>query len=267
MKKKMKKKKAKKEEAKIKAEKEKKKKEIKAERRASKRALYKEQQKEYESEKHQKLESRKLKREEDEKIKKEEEEKVKIQKETARLEYAERQERKRLKAEKEKIKANTPKPQDDDRKLFVGGLNLEDLKKLNITLDPTSEKTLKRTRSNHLFKLFAQFGQIEKIRDFTHTQNHFFVTYSDPTSCQKAIGALDNYDERRRLVKEIKDNLTKTGGKKEALNAPNAHFYVRIVRSLKTGPRKREFKAPKKKPPNSSDKVALVEPSTNESPK
>jgi len=241
--------KAKLEEERIKAEKEKKKKEIKAEKRSKKRAQNKQQQEEYELQKQQKLQDRRRKREEEAIKKQEEEESIKKQKEIARLEYAARKEKKRLKVEKEQELENSPAPTDDARKLFVGGLNLDDLKKLNITLDPESEKALKLTRAKHLFKLFALFGDIEKIRDYTLSKNHFFVSYTNEMSCKDALKLLTNYDERRKFVKHIRETLTT----KEAINAPNAHFYVRSVNSLQNGRKKREFKPSKNKPQVSND--------------
>jgi len=112
-----------------------------------------------------KQEERKYKKEERLRVQKEEEEKKLKEKEIARVEYKQRHERKAL---KEMEKAKTPqKPaepvvNDDSRKLFIGGVNFDDLKRLKKKLTADAEKEVKTQRVNNLFKIFEQFGTVEK---------------------------------------------------------------------------------------------------------
>lgn len=126
----------------------------------------------------------------------EEEKKQKVlEKELARKEYAERQvclyfhppliplqERKRLKILEGEA---PPPPTDDNRKLYVGGIKFDDLKRLPKKLNSAAELAVKKERIKNLVKLFEKFGKVEKLKDTILAKGFGFIIYKEPESVEK----------------------------------------------------------------------------------
>jgi len=130
----------------------------------------------------------------------------------------------------------TPKPPaDDDRKLFVGGLNFKDLENKDKypTLSPAASLEAKYDRIKHYFALFEQFGPVAKKKDYILTKRHCFIIYETKESCDKALATLSNFEERQRICREFKEKILQTSGKQAKAQVPTPHFYVRSVNVLK----------------------------------
>jgi len=154
------------------------------------------------------------------------------QKELARKEYAERQEKKKQKALQAQKAALLPPPEDDDRKMFVGGLTFADLDKPKKKLDPETVKKAKQQRVERIFKMLEQFGPITKKKDFILSNNHCFVIYATNEGYSQAMQTLSLFEERQRVCKEIRATLEPEHGKDLAkLYSPTPHFYVRTVKA------------------------------------
>jgi len=154
-----------------------------------------------------------------------EEEKKKV---LARIEYASRHERKRVKAMKGT--AEVVKPTMDNRKLFIGGFTWKDLERKKLT--PEVEAKVKTERVKNFFKMLEQFGPIVKRRDQILSKQLCFVTYADVDCFEKALETLTRFEERERISKEFKQKLVEVGGKEAGWNGPSPHFYVRRVNAV-----------------------------------
>jgi len=156
-------------------------------------------------------------------------EEKKRNKEIARKEFAERHEKKRIKA---LLRMDKPEePAEDERKMFVGGLVFDDLKRHN--LDQKSVEKIKKERAKQIMKMFDRFEGVVKKKDFILSKRHCFVIFQDKASCEKAIEILKKFERREKISQEIKETLEKEGGKFARLQAPTSHFYVRQVRTPK----------------------------------
>ena len=111
---------------------------------------------------------------------------MKKEKEIARTEYAERHEKKRLKALQAAIPPKPPPPIDDDRKLFVGKINFDDLQKLPKQPNPETMTRIKNMRITTLHTIFERFGAIEKTKDHILEKQHCFIIYQNKEDMQKA---------------------------------------------------------------------------------
>lgn len=68
----------------------------------------------------------------------------------------------------------------------------------------------------------------------------------------QALAVLGKFEEREKLTKEMKAQLEAQGGKPLAMNAPNAHFYIRVVHSMSG--KKKAFNANEKMKEKTSKK-------------
>ena len=52
-------------------------------------------------------------------------------------------------------------------------------------MNPSISRNIKFERIKHYFKLFEQFGQVEKKKDLILTKSHCFIIYKTKESCDK----------------------------------------------------------------------------------
>ncbi|KAK5581600.1 hypothetical protein RB653_001637 [Dictyostelium firmibasis] len=180
----------------------------------------------------------------------EKEEKIRKQKESLEA-FLKRQEKrlakeKKEQKEREELKQNgidaavtttvvvkEPEVDEDLRKLFVGGVNCDDI--TNKLIDPKKLEKIRERRIQELLKLFDKFGQVQK-RTINSSKGLFFITYKDIESCTKAVEFYSTPDNRKFAIEEI----TKKP-KKSPLYNPNQKFYVKLVKSNEKAKKKQFF--------------------------
>ncbi|KAN0014413.1 hypothetical protein ACTFIU_000731 [Dictyostelium citrinum] len=132
-----------------------------------------------------------------------------------------------------------PEVDEDLRKLFVGGINCDDITDTKILRDSKKLEKIRNRRIQSLLKLFDKFGQVQK-RTINSSKGLFFITYRDIESCTKAIEFYSIKENRKLAI----DEITKLP-KKSPLYNPNKKFYVKIVKSNEKAKKKQFFEKQK----------------------
>ncbi|KAF2074883.1 hypothetical protein CYY_003802 [Polysphondylium violaceum] len=117
------------------------------------------------------------------------------------------------------------KPDEDLRKIFVGGIDFKDIQE-NKKLRPKEKLAIQKKRLDSLVKYMNNFGRVQKRNVF---ENHFFITFEDISSAAKAKSYFENIEHRKIVSTSIKSQLVLL--KLNELIAPNHKFYVKIVKS------------------------------------
>ncbi|KAM9973888.1 hypothetical protein ACTFIW_007550 [Dictyostelium discoideum] len=128
-----------------------------------------------------------------------------------------------------------PEVDEDLRKLFVGGINCDDITDSKIVKDLKKLEKIRDKRIQSLLKLFDKFGKVQK-RTINSSKGLFFITYFDTESCTKAIQFYSIKENRKAAIEEI-SKLPK----KSPLYNPNKKFYVKIVKSNEKAKKKQIF--------------------------
>jgi len=155
--------------------------------------------------------------------------------------FLERQQRREAKVKKGALPKVEPIDY-DDRKIFIGGIKLDDIK--NAKLDPKLAAKIRDERFNSVLRMFDQFGEILK-RKVSLEEGHCFVTFKEPGSVEKAMATMKEADERKKLVEEAKTTLQER--KQHPLCVPNANFYVRIPKGNAKKDKQKAKRAQKQK--------------------
>ncbi|KAN0040827.1 hypothetical protein ACTFIV_003363 [Dictyostelium citrinum] len=137
------------------------------------------------------------------------------------------------------ITTKEPEVDEDLRKLFVGGINCDDITDTKILRDSKKLEKIRNRRIQSLLKLFDKFGQVQK-RTINSSKGLFFITYRDIESCTKALEFYSIKENRKLAI----DEITKLP-KKSPLYNPNKKFYVKIVKSNEKAKKKQFFEKQK----------------------
>jgi len=143
-------------------------------------------------------------------------------------EFLEREKKRQLKKQqgaRALVAAPDPTSDTDKRKIFIGGIELDDIAKAN--LDPKLSAKVRDERINSILRMFEQFGEIQK-RKVVHEHGHCFITFKNPESVQLAMDGM-KAEDRKKLVEEATRKLTQA--KQHPLCAPHATFYVRVPKT------------------------------------
>jgi len=115
-------------------------------------------------------------------------------------------------------------PDEDGKKIFVGGISFEDA---GYTVS-NDNQTLAYLRSSKFSQIFYNFGKVKRIQG--HWQSGFcFVVYSTRHSAKQAVKYLSMYVIRKKIVKDLRDNVAAQG----VLPLPS--FYVRWPENKRGG--------------------------------
>eukprot|EP01119_Soliformovum_irregulare_P023368 TRINITY_DN8151_c0_g1_i1.p1 TRINITY_DN8151_c0_g1~~TRINITY_DN8151_c0_g1_i1.p1 ORF type:complete len:602 (-),score=277.24 TRINITY_DN8151_c0_g1_i1:43-1848(-) len=169
--------------------------------------------------------------------------KIQVEKDTARVEYAERHAKKANKALLRGDEPEVEKPENyDDRKLFVGGIHFDDISKKFPQVKPEEKDEIIRRRIKIIRSMFSRFGAILKKRDLILNKGILFVTFAQVEDFENSLNFLRDFENRKKLFEETKKelkeenlagNLNLPSGIDPKVLAPNPHYYVRRVNSCK----------------------------------
>ncbi|EGC38833.1 hypothetical protein DICPUDRAFT_96781 [Dictyostelium purpureum] len=166
-------------------------------------------------------------------------EKEKAQKKKEDLEaYLKRQE-KRLKKEQEALERERKEqeppvaelPNEDLRKLFVGGINCEDLDD-KTKRDAKKVEKIKLKRLNFLLHHFSAYGEVQK-RVVKLDKGVFFITFKKIENCEAVVKHYSNMENKLKAIESIKLDPKAT-----PQTTPNKHFYVRRVKNFDNAKKK-----------------------------
>jgi hypothetical protein len=108
------------------------------------------------------------------------------------------------------------------REVFVGNIEFDDLKNLNVKAKVLYNLIEKRREL--LMDIFKSFGQVTFVRPYWNKQ-YLFVIFQEPAGAERCIATLKEYENRLKLIKQMRKTL-KTQSL-SPLAAPKPSFYVR----------------------------------------
>eukprot|EP01118_Nematostelium_gracile_P000325 TRINITY_DN1032_c0_g1_i1.p1 TRINITY_DN1032_c0_g1~~TRINITY_DN1032_c0_g1_i1.p1 ORF type:complete len:164 (-),score=38.56 TRINITY_DN1032_c0_g1_i1:60-551(-) len=109
-----------------------------------------------------------------------------------------------------------------DAEIFVGNLRFDDL-------DQLREKTairfrMRNERKMKILTMFERYGEISSTRP--HWRKGFlFIVFKEASTAQEVVLAMESLEERKKLTKNLKQELKTCGMFPQS--APNPNFYVR----------------------------------------
>ncbi|GAM18739.1 hypothetical protein SAMD00019534_019140 [Acytostelium subglobosum LB1] len=105
------------------------------------------------------------------------------------------------------------------RRIFVGGIILDDLSHLD------NQEEIKKLRTDRLLYLFGSCGKIDKV-DPHFDQGYCFITFSAANIAQRTVKQFANAAKKFTMLEKIQLSLAKEG--KDIRATPLPSFYVRL---------------------------------------
>lgn len=107
----------------------------------------------------------------------------------------------------------------------MGNILFDDL---DLTLE--DHQQIKQNRINQIRRIFELFGNIEIIIP-DYDKKHIFVLYTNEMGADYALDTLNDYDIRKSITQEIKNEMKEF--QLPILNTPRPNFYIRWVKKKK----------------------------------